>query len=196
MLAFLSENNGDMEEFAFIESKDGTCEKCTVRAKNLPPESVLKSSENCLDGVWVSYSKYIAEQFTINKEPMTLPTNLHHRFVYQSWVEATHLDHIPRDKVNEPGIAAIQGHPELENGEVCMTLGLKAIDGSHRAALTYREGLPFSVLVLTPLELLKSTFAIDNKKNPFFERGYTKAAEELLTQMTRGEVDVWGNIVR
>jgi hypothetical protein len=193
MLEYLSNNPRDWtedgEEFEFASSKEGICEKCNVRAMNIHPSLELKSTtKSAFNGLEVQFSKFIAEQFTAGKAPITLTPNLHREFVYQSWVEAAHLDHIPRECVDEPGIAGIQAHAELENGVITLALSLRAIDGSHRAALAYREGRPFTVFLLTPLETLQSTFAIDNKKNPFFLREYTKEADVLLTQMARGEI--------
>lgn len=177
------------EDFEFTEAKDGVCEKCSVRALDVDPSLELKSTaKSAFDGLEVQFSKFIAEQFTAGKQTITLTPNLHREFVYQSWVEAAHLNHIPRERVDEPGIAGIQAHAALEDGATVLALSLRAIDGSHRAALAYREGRPFSVFVLTPVETLQSTFAIDNKKNPFFLREYTKEGEWLLAQMARGSI--------
>jgi hypothetical protein len=189
MLNYLSENHRDWEDESdlYRPSKDGVCEKCTVRALNLDPTSELKSTSNTgFEGAEVHFSKFIADRFAAGKEPITLTPNLHREFVYQSWIEAAHLDHI-REHMDEPGLAAIEAQPELNDGALHITLSFRAIDGSHRAALTYKEGKPFAVRVLTPVETLKSTFAIGTKKNPFFVGGYTEDAELLLEQMARGE---------
>jgi|SRR5579864_528410 len=178
----------DGEEFEFIESKNGVCEKCSARVFDADPSELKSTTKSAVDGLVVQFSKFIAEQLAKGKQPTTLTPNLHREFVYQSWVEAAHLDHIPSECVDEPGIAGIQGHPELDNGEMALALSLRAIDGSHRAALAYREGRPFSVLVLNPVETLQCTFAIDNKKNPFFLRKYTKEGEWLLAKMARGDI--------
>ena len=193
MLSYLETHPRDWtiqgEEFAFIESKDGVCEKCDVRALNADPSLELKSTtKSAINGLEVHFSKFLAEQFTKNKTPIILTPNLHREFVYQSWVEAAHLDHIPRERIDEPGIAGIQAHPELDDDGVALALSLRAIDGSHRAALAHREGRPFSVFVLTPVETLQCTFAIDNKKNPFFLRSYTRAGEYVLAQMALGKI--------
>jgi len=188
MLDYLSTHPRDWtiegEAFAFVESKDNVCEKCSVRALDADSSLELKSTtKSAVDGLEVHFSKFIADQLARGKEPITLTSTLHREFVYQSWVEAAHLDHIPRERLDEPGIAGIQGHPEWDNGVMNLALSLRALDGSHRAALTFREGKPFSVFVLTPVETLQCTFAIGNKKNPFFLREYTKAGEQLLAKM-------------
>jgi hypothetical protein len=193
MLDYLSNNPRDWtiegEDFEFIESKDGVCEKCSVRGLDEDPSLELKSTtKSAVDGLEVHFSKFIADKFITGKQPITLTPTLHREFVYQSWVEAAHLDHIPRERVDEPGIAGIQAHPDLDNGEITLALSLRAIDGSHRAALAFREGRPFSVLVLNPVETLQCTFAIGNKKNPFFLPKYTKAGEWLLAKMALGEI--------
>lgn len=191
MLEYLSEHHRDWEDESdlFRPSEGGVCEKCSVRALNLNPMSELKSSENSgFDGGEIHYSKYVAEQLVVGSEPIVLTPNLHREFVYQSWIEAEHLNHIPLDKRNEPGIAAIEAFPELIDGAGNLTLSFRAIDGSHRAALAYKEGLPFSARILLPHQILKSTFAIGNKKNPFFVAGYTRDMEKLLAMMARGEV--------
>jgi hypothetical protein len=182
-------NWAEAEEIEFANSKDGVCEKCSVRALNIDPTLELKSTTNLgFDGVDIHFSKYIAETFIKGKEPITLTPNLHREFVYQSWFEAAHLEHIPRGLISEPGIAAIHAYPELEKGVMNIALSFRAIDGSHRAALAYREKRTFSVRVLTPEETLKSIFAIGNKKNPLFARSYTKEADDLLEAMGRGEI--------
>ena len=193
MLDYLS---GELQEkkyadFIFNESKDGVCEKCKIRKMNLPEESILKSGDNCFAGVDAQFSKFVADQFASGKKPVVLTPNLHREFVYQSWIEKDHLDHI-RDYENEPGLAAILAHPEFENGTMAMSLGFRAVDGSHRAALTYQTGRPFSVYFLSPVEILQSIFSIDNKKNPFFVAGYTEEAEELLRQMALGTINRFG----
>ncbi len=66
-------------------------------------------------------------------------------------------------------------------------LGIRPIDGSHRGALAYKEGRPFAVRVLTPVETLKSMFSINNKKNPFFAVKYSPMVDEVLEKMARGE---------
>jgi hypothetical protein len=84
---------------------------------------------------------------------------------------------------------ALEAHPEIEvDGTLSIALGFRAVDGSHRAALSYREGRPFAVRVLTPVETLKSMFSINNKKNPFFAVKYSPEVDEILAQMARGEV--------
>jgi hypothetical protein len=185
MLTYLSENHRDWgdegEEFRFNQS-NGFCEKCSTRALNLPPITELKASGNSgFDGEEIQYSKFVAERFALKREPVTLTQNLHREFVYQSWVEALHLDHI-RAHVDEPGIAAVEAHPTIEDGVMHLVLSFRAIDGSHRAALAYKEGRPFRVHVLTPVEALMSVFAIGTKKNPFFVLGYSPEAEGLLKQ--------------
>jgi hypothetical protein len=171
----------EAKAFEFTGSKDGVCEKCSTRELNEDPRFELKSTvKSAIDGLEVQFSKFIAKQFTAGKQPITITPNLHREFVYQSWVEGAHLDHIPRERLDEPGIAGIQVHAELENGALAFALSLRAIDGSHRAARAYREGRPFSVFVLTPVETLQSMFSIGNKKNPFFLRDYTKEDELLL----------------
>jgi hypothetical protein len=132
----------------------------------------------------VQFSKFIAERLAASKQPITLTPKLHREFVYQSWIEAIHLEHI-REHVQEPGIAAIEAQPAITDGVLEMTLSFRAIDGSHRAALAYREGKPFSVRVLSPSETLKSIFAIGVKKNPFFLIDYSEEAGILLQQMAR-----------
>jgi hypothetical protein len=189
MLEYLSTNHRVWtdQDFDFNQSKNGTCEKCSARALNLGPMAELKSSSRTgFDGLDVQYSKFIAERFVIEKEPITLTPELHKEFICQSWIEGAHLDHI-RDHNGEPGIAAIEAQPELENGAIGITLSFRAIDGSHRAALTHREGRPFSVRVLSPLENLKSIFAIGFKKNPFFALRYSPELEKLLRLMASGK---------
>ena len=190
MLDYLSTNHRlwTDEDFSYNESKNGTCEKCSTRALNLGPMAELKSSSKTgFDRLDVQYSKFIAERFVIDKEPITLTPELHREFICQSWIEAAHLDHIT-DHIDEPGIAAIEAQPELEDGNIGLTLSFRAIDGSHRAALTRREGRPFSVRVLSPTENLKSIFAIGFNKNPFFVLRYSPELERLLTLMASGKV--------
>ena len=190
MLDYLSEHHREWEDESdlFRPSKDDVCEKCSVRALHLDPTAELKSTSNSgFEGAEIHFSKFIADRFAVGKEPITLTPNLHREFVYQSWIEAAHLDHIG-EHMTEPGLAAIEAHPELTDGVLHISLSLRAIDGSHRAALTYKEGKPFAVRVLTPVETLKSTFAIGTKKNPFFVGGYTKESELLLEKMARGEL--------
>lgn len=189
MLDYLSTNHRVWtdQDFDFNESEDGSCEKCSARALNLGPMAELKSSGHTgFDGLDVQYSKFIAERFVIEKDPITLTPELHREFICQSWIEAAHLDHI-KDHIDEPGIAAIEAQPELNDGEVSMRLSFRAIDGSHRAALTHREGRPFSVRVLAPAENLKSIFAIGFKKNPFFALRYSPELEKLLALMASGK---------
>jgi hypothetical protein len=190
MLEYLSTNHRVWtdQDSDFNESKNGSCEKCSARALNLGPMAELKSSGHTgFDGLDVQYSKFIAERFFIEKEPITLTPELHREFICQSWIEAAHLHHI-KEHIDKPGIAAIEAQPELENGAVGITLSFRAIDGSHRAALTHREGRPFSVRVLSPLENLKSIFAIGFKKNPFFALRYSPELDKLLALMTSGKV--------
>ena len=178
----------DGEEFDFAESTDGVCEKCSVRKFEADSSTQLKASPKSLNGsADVQFSRYAAERFTTGKEPLILTPNLHREFVYHSWVEAAHLEHIKRHR-DEPGIAALEAHAEVRDGNLNLALSIRAIDGSHRAALAYKEGRPFAVRVLTPVEALKSIFSINNKKNPFFAVKYSPEADEILEQMVRGEV--------
>ena len=183
MLDYLSENHRDLgdegEEFKFHQS-DGVCEKCSARTLNLPTTAELKAaSKSGFDGETIQFSKFVAERFALKREPVTLTPTLHREFVYQSWIEAVHLDHIGAN-VDEPGIAAIEAQPKMEDGVMNLVLSFRAIDGSHRAALAYKEGRPFRVHVLTPVETLKSIFAIGTKKNPFFALEYSPEAERAL----------------
>jgi hypothetical protein len=183
MLDYLSENHRDWgeegEEFKFHQS-DGVCEKCSARTLNLPTTAELKAaSKSGFDGETIQFSKFVAERFALKREPVTLTSILHREFVYQSWIEAIHLDHIGAH-ANEPGIAAIEAQPKMEDGVMNLVLSFRAIDGSHRAALAYKEGRPFRVHVLTPVETLKSIFAIGTKKNPFFALEYSPEAERAL----------------
>lgn len=132
MLAYLSENHRAWTEadFDFNESHNGGCEKCSARALKLDPKAELKSSgDSGFDGEEIQYSKFIAERFTLEKEPITLTPDLHREFICQSWVEAAHLEHI-REHMDEPGIAAIEVQPELNNGVLNLNLSFRAIDGS------------------------------------------------------------------
>jgi len=163
MLAYLSENHRVWtdQDFDYNRSKDGTCEKCGTRALNLSPMAELKSSGHTgFDGQEVQYSKFIAERFTLGKEPVTLTPNLHREFICQSWIEGAHLDHIPEEHILDPGIATIEAQPDVSDGKLGLLLSFRVIDGSHRAALTHRECRPFSAYILTPVENLKSIFAI------------------------------------
>jgi hypothetical protein len=193
ILEYLENNPRDWqiegEEFEFVESKDRVCEKCAVREFEQDSSTELKVATNCLNGTAeVQFSKYAAESFAKGKEPIILTPNLHRDFIYQSWVEAAHLEHIKQHR-DEPGIMAVFAHPEMdEAGKWGLALSIRAVDGSHRAALTHREGRPFAVRVLTPVETLKSIFSIDNKKNPFFALKYSPEVDDILEQMARGEV--------
>jgi hypothetical protein len=113
----------------------------------------LKVATNCFNGTAeVQFSRYAADHFATGKEPIILTPNLHRDFVYQSWVETAHLEHIKQHR-DEPGIMATFAHPQMgEDGKPSLALSTRAVDGSHRAALTYREGTPFAVRVLTPVE--------------------------------------------
>jgi len=191
MLAYLSENHRAWtdEDFDYNRSEDGSCEKCGARALNLGPMAELKSSSHAgFDGQDVQYSKFIAERFTTSKEPVTLTPNLHREFICQSWIEGAHLDHIPEGHMHDPGIAAIEAQPDLSDGKVGLLLPFRVIDGSHRAALTHREGRPFSAYILTPVENLKSIFAIGAMKNPFFSVPYSPEADRVLDLMARSVV--------
>ena len=191
MLAYLSENHrvwtdGD---FDYHRSEDGSCEKCDTRALNLPTMAELKSSGHTgFDGLDIQYSKFVAERFTLGKEPVILTPNLHREFVCQSWIEGAHLDHIPKEYMLDPGIAVIEAQPDLSDGKPGLLLSFRVIDGSHRAALTHREGHPFSAYILSPEENLKSIFAIGFKKNPFFSVPYSPDADRVLDLMARGVV--------
>jgi len=193
ILEYLEQNSRDWkvegEEFQFVESKDGVCEKCAAHAIGEDSSTELKVATKLFDGeTEVQFSKYAAENFAKSREPIILTPNLHRDFVYQSWVEAAHLEHIKEHR-DEPGIAALIAHPEMdEDGKLSMALTIRAIDGSHRAALTYREGRPFAVYVLTPVETLKSMFSINNKKNPFFALKYSPEVDGVLERMARGEI--------
>ncbi len=193
ILDYLEKNHpgwkAEGEEFEFAESTDGLCEKCAARKLEQDLSTELKAAPKCLNGSTdVQFSRYAAERFATDKETIILTPKLHRDFVYHSWVEAAHLEHI-KDHRDEPGIAALEGHPEIEpDGTMSLALGFRAIDGSHRAALTHREGKPFAVRVLTPVETLKSMFSMDNKKNPFFAVKYTPIVDEILEKMARGEV--------
>lgn len=177
------------DEFEFAQSRDGVCEKCAARKLDKDLRTELKAAPKSLNGsADVDFSRYAAERFATGKEPIVLTPNLHRDFVYHSWVEAAHLEHIKQHK-DEPGIAALEAHPEIEaDGTLSLALGIRAVDGSHRAALAYKEGRPFAVRVLSPVEALKSMFSISNKKNPFFAVKYTQQVDEILRQMARGEV--------
>src|SRR5258708_1076558 len=191
MLAYLSENHRTWtdEDFDYNRSKDGSCEKCGTRALDLSPMAELKSSGHTgFDGEDVQYSKFIAERFTTSKEPFTLTPNLHREFICQSWIEGAHLDHIPEEHMHDPGIAAIEAQPDLSDGKLGLLLSFRVIDASHRAALTHREGRPFSAYILTPVENLNSIFAIGAKKNPFFSVPYSPEADRVLDLMARGVV--------
>ena len=192
MLEYLEKHPRDWQidggEFEFTESKEGVCEKCAVR--ELGTEwAELKVATKCLDGgAEVQFSRYAAERFARDKPSTILTPNLHRDFVYQSWVEAAHLEHIKQHR-DEPGIMAVFAHPAMEeDGKLSLALSMRAVDGSHRAALTYREDKPFSVRVLTPVETLKSIFSINNKKNPFFALQYSPEVDDILEQMARGGV--------
>jgi hypothetical protein len=190
ILSYL-ENHRDWkvgDEFEFAESEDGMCEKCAVRKLHQDLSTELKAAPKSLNGSTdVQFSRYAAELLATGKEATVLTPNLHRDFVYHSWVEAAHLEHI-KDHRDEPGIAALEAHPEIEaDGTLSLALGIRALDGSHRAALTYREGRPFTVRVLTPVETLRSMFSIDNKKNPFFAVKYTPQVDEILEEIARGE---------
>jgi len=178
----------DGEEFEFADSKDGVCQKCAVRELG-QERAELKVATNCFNGsTEVQFSRYAAEHFAKDKQPITLTPNLHRDFVYQSWVEAAHLEHIKQHR-DESGIMAVFAHPEMEeDGKLSLALSMRPVDGSHRAALTYREGRPFAVRVMTPVETLKSIFSINNKKNPFFALKYSPEVDDVLEQMARGEV--------
>ena len=175
------------EEFEFEESRDGVCEKCSVREVERDTTAEMKAAPKSLNGTSdVQFSRYAAERFVTGREPIILTPTLHRDFVYHSWVEAAHLKHI-KDHRDEPGIMALEAHPEIEaDGTLSLALSIRAIDGSHRAALTYQEGRPFAVRVLTPVETLKSMFSIDNKKNPFFAVKYSEQIDEILKRMARG----------
>jgi hypothetical protein len=177
------------DEFEFAESKDGVCGKCAARKLQQDLSTELKAAPKCLNGsADVDFSRHAAEHFATGKESIILTPNLHRDFVYHSWVEAAHLEHIKQHR-DEPGIVALEAHPEIEvDGTLSLALGFRAVDGSHRAALSYREGRPFAVRVLTPVETLKSMFSINNKKNPFFAVKYSPEVDEILEQMARGEV--------
>jgi hypothetical protein len=192
ILDYLEKNprdwKADGEEFAFAKSKDGICEKCSARKLERDLSTELKASAKSLNGeAEVQFSRYAAERFAASKEPIVLTPNLHREFVYHSWVEAAHLEHI-KDHRDEPGIAALEAHAEIENRELSLALSIRAIDGSHRAALTYKEGGPFAVRLLSPVESLKSMFSINNKKNPFFALKYTPEIDRILEQMARGKL--------
>jgi hypothetical protein len=177
------------DEFEFAESHDGVCEKCAARKVERDSLTELKDAPKCLGGsADVQFSRYAAERFATGKEPIILTPNLHRDFVYHSWVEAAHLEHIKGHR-DEPGIAALEAHPAIEaDGTQSLALGIRAVDGSHRAALAYREGRPFAVRVLSPVETLKSMFSINNKKNPFFAVKYSPQVDEILEAMARGEI--------
>ena len=193
ILEYLEKNPRDWqihgEEFEFAQSKDGVCEKCAVRELEHDLSSELKVATNCFNGTAeVQFSRYAADHFATGKQPIILTPNLHRDFVYQSWVEAAHLEHIKQHR-DEPGILATFAHPEIgADGKLSLGFSIRAVDGSHRAALTYREGRPFAVRVLTPVETLKSIFSIDNKKNPFFALKYSPEVDDILERMARGEV--------
>lgn len=170
------------EEFEFATSTNDVCEKCSVR-KFEKDIYEMKAAPRCLNNVEVQFSRYVAERFARDKEPVILTPNLHREFVYHSWVEAAHLEHIKEHK-DEPGIAALQAHVEIEeDGKPAFSLSIRAIDGSHRAALSYKEGRPFAVRLLSPVETLKSMFSIDNKRNPFFALKYSPQADKVLELM-------------
>jgi hypothetical protein len=176
-------------DFEFAEPKDGVCEKCATRKLERDLSTEFKAAPKSLDGsADVQFSRYAAERFATGKEPIILTPKIHRHFVYQSWVETAHLDHI-KQYSDEPGIAALEAHPEIEaDGGLSLALGIRPVDGSHRAALTYREGRPFAVRVLTPVETIKSMFSINNKKNPFFAVKYSPMVDEVLEKMARGEI--------
>jgi hypothetical protein len=177
------------EEFEFAESDNGVCEKCTARELKRDLSTEFKAAPRCLNGsADVQFSRVAAEHFAMGKEPITLTPNLHRDFVYHSWVEAAHLEHIKEHR-DDPGIAALEAHPEIEaDGTLSLTLGFRAVDGSHRAALAYREHRPFAVRVLSPVETLKSMFSINNQKNPFFALKYSPLADEILGLMALGKI--------
>ncbi len=191
LLEFLSQNHREWsdDDFEYHRSDYGACEKCNTRALKLGPMAELKSSgDSGFDRKEIQYSKFIAEQFVAGKEAVVLTPNLHREFICQSWIEGVHLDHI-KDHAREPGIAAIEAQPELTDGMLSLNLSFRAVDGSHRAALTYREGQPFSAYILTPVESLQSVFAIGSKKNPFFAVPYSPEGEAVLAMMARETTD-------
>ena len=169
------------DEFQFTKSDDGVCEKCTARELQRDSSTEFKAAPKCLNGTAdVQFSRVAAEHFATGKEPITLTPSLHRDFVYHSWVEAAHLEHIQEHR-DDPGIAALEAHPEIEaDGTLSLVLGFRAVDGSHRAALAYQEGRPFAVRVLSPVETLKSMFSINNQKNPFFALKYSPRDDEIL----------------
>lgn len=169
------------DEFQFTKSDDGVCEKCTARVLERDLSTEFKAAPKCLNGTAdVQFSRVAAEAFTKGKESITLTPSLHRDFVYHSWVEAVHLEHIKGHR-DDPGIAALEAHPEIEaDGTLSLTLGFRAVDGSHRAALAYQEGRPFAVRMLSPVETLKSMFSINNQKNPFFSLKYSPRDEKIL----------------
>jgi len=195
LLDYLSKNHRTWTDtdFDYNESKNGVCEKCSVRALKIGSfgdtsmGDMKSSSDTGFDGEEVQYSKFIAERFADGKEPITLTPELHREFICQSWIERGHLDHIPEERMRDPGIAAIEAQPDPSD-KLGLLISFRVIDGSHRAALTHREGRPFSAYILTPVENLKSIFAIGAKKNPFFALRYGPELEELLRLMARGEL--------
>jgi hypothetical protein len=188
MLDYLSKNHRAWADtdFNYNESENGVCEKCSARELKLGSMGDMKYSGNTgFDGEGVRYSKFIAERFSDGKEPITLTPELHREFICQSWVEGGHLDHIPEERMCDPGIAAIEAQPDLSDDKPGLLISFRVIDGSHRAALTHREGRPFSAYILTPVENLKSIFAIGTKKNPFFALRYSPELEEVLRLIAR-----------
>jgi hypothetical protein len=177
------------DEFDFAKSHNGVCEKCAVREVEKDLSTEFKAAPKFLNGSTdVEFSRVAAEHFATRKEPIVLTPNLHRDFVYHSWVEAAHLEHIKEHR-DDPGIAALEAHPEIEaDGTQSLALGIRAVDGSHRAALAYKEGRPFAVRVLSPVETLKSLFAINNQKNPFFALKYSPRDEEVLVLMALGRI--------
>jgi len=177
------------DEFEFAKSVDGVCGKCAARKFERDLSTELKAAPKCLNGsADVQFSRYAAEHFATGKDPIILTPNLHRDFVYHSWVESAHLEHIKEHR-DDPGIAALEAHPDLEaDGTLSFTLGFRAVDGSHRAALTYKEGRPFAVRVLSPVETLKSMFSINNQKNPFFALKYSPRDDEILELMADGKI--------
>jgi|SRR5450755_4358307 hypothetical protein len=94
-----------------------------------------------------------------------------------------------RECLGHPAPAQLSpAQPDLSDGKLGLLLSFRVIDGSHRAALTHREGRPFSAYILGPVENLKSIFAIGAKKNPFFSVPYSPEAGRVLDLMARGVV--------
>jgi hypothetical protein len=177
------------DKFQFTKSDDGVCEKCTARELKQDLSTEFKAAPKCLNGsADVQFSRLAAEHFATGKVPIVLTPNLHRDFVYHSWVEAAHLEHIKEHR-DDPGIAALEAYPEIEaDGRLSFTLGFRAIDGSHRAALAHIESRPFAVRVLSPVETLKSMFSINNQKNPFFALKYSPRDDEMLELMALGKI--------